>query len=265
MPLSLCYGQGSYLFWQQEITCKRIMTAMENIQSTYPSEFNSTLLERRQTDWQLVEIFQHPDFGNQLVIDHDLQISESDFAYNTAMTAPLLTLPECREVAILGGGDGGVMNEILMSFDRLDKAMGQVTLIDIDADVIDLCKQYMPQFCGKAFDDPRGEVIVGDAFGWIEQAQDLDAVVYDLTMDPVREGVSRSDFMQDILDKIHASLRPGGVLSLQACGEWQTDREELLGELRGNLLERFDLPLEQVVMVPSYGEMWTFMSARKPD
>lgn len=239
------------------------MTIMENIQQAYSSECDSTLLERRRTDWQLVEIFQHPDFGKQLVIDHDLQISESDFAYNTAMTAPLLALPECREVAILGGGDGGVMHEILMSFDRLHKSIGQVTLIDIDGDVIDLCKQYMPQFCGNAFDDPRSEVIVGDAFGWIEQAQDLDAVVYDLTMDPVRDGVSRNEFMQDILDKIHDSLRPGGVLSLQACGEWQDDREDLLGELRDNLHERFDAPLEQVVMVPSYGEMWTFMSAHK--
>ncbi len=239
------------------------MTTMEHDQQRYSPALHSTLLERRQTDWQLVEIFQHPDFGNQLVIDHDLQISESDFAYNTAMTAPALTLPECREVAILGGGDGGVMNEVLTAFDRLDKAVEQVTLIDIDGEVIDLCKQYMPNFCGNAFDDPRSEVIVGDAFGWIEQAQNLDAVIYDLTMDPVREGVSRSDFMQEILSKIHESLRPGGVLSLQACSEWQSDRDELLDELRNNLHERFELPQEQVVMVPSYGEMWTFMSARK--
>lgn len=239
------------------------MTAMEHLQQQYSPELHSSLLERRQTGWQLVEIFQHPDFGNQLVIDHDLQISESDFAYNTAMAAPLLTMPECHEVAILGGGDGGVMNEVLTSFDRLDKTVGQITLIDIDGDVIDLCKQYMPQFCGNAFDDPRSEVIVGDAFSWIEQAQNLDAVIYDLTMDPVREGVSRSEFIQDILDKIHGSLRPGGVLSLQACGEWQDDRDEVLGELRHNLYECFELPQEQVVMVPSYGEMWTFMSARK--
>ncbi|MEZ5453866.1 MAG: spermine synthase [Thiothrix sp.] len=240
------------------------MTVSENTSAWYQPEPSATLLERRQTDWQLVEIFQHPDYGNQLVIDHDLQISEADFAYNTAMTAPLLAVPECQEVAILGGGDGGVMNELLAAYDRLEKSLGQVTLIDIDGDVIDLCRQYLPRCCGTAFEDPRSEVIVGDAFGWLEQARGLDAVIYDLTMDPVREGISRSEFMQDIFGKIHDSLRPGGVVSLQACGEWQPDRRQLLEELRSNLDERFDAPLEQVVMVPSYGEMWTFLAARKP-
>lgn len=239
------------------------MNVMDNLQQQYQPECVSTLLESRQSDWQLIEIYEHPDYGKQLVIDHDLQISESDFAYNTAMAAPLLALPECNEVAILGGGDGGVMNEILTSFDRLDKTLNQVTLIDIDGDVINLCKRYMPRFCGEAFEDPRSDVIVGDAFGWIEQAQGLDAVVYDLTMNPVREGVTRNVFMQDILDKIHCSLRPGGVLSLQACGEWQEDREELLSELHINLNERFAGLLEQVLVIPSFGEMWTFLAAHK--
>jgi len=222
-------------------------------------------LESRQSPWQSIEILSHPIHGNQLVIDDDLQISESDVAYNTAMTAPLLTLPQCRRAAILGGGDGGVLNELLTASDRLAKPIEKITLIDIDADVIELCRRWMPRLCGHAFDDPRAEVIVGDAFDWIEQARDLDAVIYDLTMDPVREGVSRTDFIQDILDRIHRSLRPGGVLSLQACGEWLSDRDLLLAELRQGLDARFENRQEQVVMVPSYDEMWTFMAARRPD
>jgi hypothetical protein len=54
-------------------------------------------------------------------------------------------------------------------------------------------------------------------------------------------------------------------LSLQACGEWLEERESLLSELRHNLNSRFGNLQEQVVVVPSYLEMWTFMSAHKPD
>lgn len=241
------------------------MNPIKNDRKQTQSDSQTTLLERRQSKWQLVEILHHPVHGNQLVIDHDLQISESDFAYNTAMTAPLLTLPECRNIAILGGGDGGVLNELLSSFDRLAKPIDLVTLIDIDATVIDLCQHWMPRLCGEAFDDSRAKVIVGDAFEWIDKARNLDAVIYDLTMDPIREGISRNAFIQEILGKIHNSLRSGGVLSLQACGEWLEDREQLLKELRDNLNKHFEAQQEQVVIVPSYVEMWTFMSARKPE
>ena len=241
------------------------MNPIKNDRKQTQSDSQTTLLERRQSKWQLVEILHHPVHGNQLVIDHDLQISESDFAYNTAMTAPLLTLPECRNIAILGGGDGGVLNELLSSFDRLAKPIERVTLIDIDATVIELCQHWMPRLCGEAFDDSRANVIVGDAFEWIDKARNLDAVIYDLTMDPIREGISRNAFIQEILGKIYNSLRPGGVLSLQACGEWLEDREQLLKELRDNLNKHFEAQQEQVVIVPSYVEMWTFMSARKPE
>jgi len=218
-------------------------------------------LASRRSAWQQVEIFEHPVFGRQLVIDGDLQISESDAAYNTAMTAPLLTLPSCRQVAILGGGDGGVLYELLAQSDRLQRPLDRVTLVDIDETVVQLCQQWMPRLCGQAFDDPRLELRIGDAFAWIDAARDLDAVIYDLTMDPVREGMSRLEFIGGILDKIRASLRPGGVLSLQACGDWLADREQLLGELRDCLDARFRDRQEQVVTVPSYGEQWTFMAA----
>lgn len=228
------------------------------------TQLPTQLLVQRQSNWQQIEIHCHPIFGNQLFIDGDLQISEADLAYNSAMVAPLLTLNDCRKIAILGGGDGGVLNEILTSFDRLGTPCDRITLIDIDGDVIDLCQRWMPKLCGSAFSDPRAEIIVGDAFAWIDQARDLDAVIYDLTMDPVREGLSRNEFIQDILGKIHRGLRPGGVFSMQACGEWLGDREQLLSELRAHLGDRFTHLQEQTVVIPSYVEMWTFMTARKP-
>lgn len=239
------------------------MNAIDKPPQPVESTADATLVWRRDSPWQRIEILEHPVHGHQLVIDGDLQISESDVAYNTAMTAPLLTLEVCRRVAILGGGDGGVLNELLAVADRLERPVDRVTLIDIDAEVIELSRQWMPRLCGRAFDDPRAEVICGDAFAWLDRARDLDAVIYDLTIDPVREGQSRIEFIKEILARVDRALRPGGVLSMQACGEWLADRDVLLRELRESLDERFAEREEQVVMVPSYGEKWTFIAARK--
>jgi spermidine synthase len=223
------------------------------------------VLARRRTPWQLVEIVHHPVYGAQLLIDHDLQISESDFAYNAAMTAPLLTLDECRRVAILGGGDGGVLNEVIRSCERTGKPLESVTLVDIDGEVMHLCEQYMPTFCGNAFRHPLARIHQGDALAWIGEARDLDAVIYDLTMEPVRDDTTRGEFIAGILSNINDSLRPGGVISLQAFGEWQTDRDVLREELYSGLDRCFSDRTVQQVIIPSYGELWTFMSARKPD
>lgn len=230
----------------------------------YETTADAAPVEARTSDWQHLEIRRHPVYGHQLIIDGDLQISESDFAYGSALVAPLLTLAECRRVAILGGGDGGVLRELLAELDRLGRALEAVTLIDIDGEVIDLCRQWLPRLCEGAFDDPRANIICGDAFAWLERANDLDAVIYDLTLDPVREGISRNEFIREILGQIHRALRPGGVMTMQACGEWVADREELLAELRASLDERFEAREEQLVTVPSYGEKWTFVTARKP-
>lgn len=230
----------------------------------YETTYSATPVEARASDWQHIEIRWHSIYGHQLIIDGDLQIAESDAAYGSALVAPLLTLGECRHVAILGGGDGGVLHELLSEFDRLGRPLEQVTLIDVDGEVIDLCRHWLARLCQGAFDDPRADVICGDAFAWLEHASDLDAVIYDLTLDPVREGVSRNAFIREILGQIHRALRPGGMLSMQACGEWVTDREELLAELRASLREGFEARQEQLVTIPSYGEKWTFITAHKP-
>lgn len=56
---------------------------------------------------------------------------------------------------------------LLTVCDRMGKPVDQVALIDIDAEVIALCRRWMPRLCDGAFADPRSKVIIGDAFDWI--------------------------------------------------------------------------------------------------
>lgn len=228
------------------------------------------VLADEHTGLQQVRILRHRLFGGQLYLDGDLQISESDAAYGMAMVSPLLGVDRLARVAILGGGDGGVLYELLRSLDALPPAPRQLTMIEIDARVVGLSRLHLPALCGEAFDDPRAQVIIGDAFAWIDQARDLDAVIYDLTMDPVRQDQSRDDFVAGIVARIARALRPGGVISMQCCGHGRADaadrveRRTLLPLIRQAIDSHFTDRCEQDVLVPSYQDLWTFLSARKP-
>lgn len=226
-------------------------------------------LHEEDSRYQRIRIARHPQFGGQLYLDGDLQISESDAIYGAAMAAPLLQLPAGARIAILGGGDGGVLNELLRGLRALGRMPGELTMIDIDERVIALSRLHLPALCGDAFEDPAAQVRIGDAFAWIGQARGLDAVIYDLTMDPVREGQPRSQFIAGIVASIARALRPGGVLSMQCCGHGledaadRDDRAVLLPMIRQAVDRHFSARTEQSVLVPSYRDLWTLLSARR--
>lgn len=221
----------------------------------------SRLLARSRSPYQTIEVVRHPLYGNQLYIDGDLQISACDRAYNIAMIAPVIAAGHCRRVAILGGGDGGVLHDLLRTAEITAQPLERVTLVDIDAEVIRLARCYLKPLCDDAFTHPRAEVIVGDALAYIGQARDLDAVIYDLTMDPVRSGQTLSAFVAEIVSHMARALRPGGVLSMQCGGERDAP---LQAEIRAAVARDFTDVVEQRVLVPSYEELWTFLAARKP-
>jgi spermidine synthase/spermine synthase len=217
-----------------------------------------TLVEAIESRYQRIEVRHHPRYGRQLYIDGDLQISESDQAYNLAMIAPLIVGPECRRAAILGGGDGGVLRELLRA---PGAGNAQVTLIDIDAQVIAAARRHLRGICGDAFEHPRAKIVIGDALAYLARARELDAVIYDLTVEPVRAGQSRRAFVEEVVAAMAEALRPGGVLSMQAGGR---EEAELVREVRAAVSASFTDVIEQRVLVPSFEDLWTFVAARRP-
>ncbi len=227
------------------------------------------VIEKVRSPYQLIEIARHPVFGNQLLINGDLQISESDHSYNVAMTSPLIILGKWKRVAILGGGDGGVMKELLDIDRKQNRELEKALMIDIDSEVIRLSKKYLPDLCGNAFEDPKSEVVIADVFEYLGDSEPFDAVIYDLTIDPVREEQTRREFLQELMEKVANALHSNGMLNMQCCGTQSYDqltgvrREEIMNDIYSALKPFFSDFSEQQVFVPSFGEAWTFLSARK--
>src|SRR3981081_4358197 len=89
-------------------------------------------------------------------------------------------------------------------------------MVDIDGQVVDLAKQYLPEWSDGAFDDPRARVIIGDALRFLKDDGDrYGAVISDLTK-PLRASPSLPLFNAEVFRDIKARLAPGGVYVLQA-------------------------------------------------
>lgn len=212
------------------------------------------LLSKR-TKYQQLDIIENSSFGRMMFLDKDLQIAESDvLAYDTAMVSPIIERKNrFKEVAILGGGDGGVLREVLKY--RPESAY----LVEIDEEVIKAAKKYMPVVCKKAFESRKAHIIVDDANRFLDEKHGFDAIIYDLTMHPEAiTNVDRTVFLNKIFSKIKNNLNNKGIVSMQCCAEFDTETIRLLKKL---LPKYFKNIVYKTSFIPSFCENWVFASA----
>ncbi|MBE0533418.1 MAG: polyamine aminopropyltransferase [Rhodospirillales bacterium] len=166
-------------------------------------------LVRRQTDFQELVIFETPHHGRVLALDGVIQATEKDeFVYHEMLAhVPLFALGSPKRVLVIGGGDGGILREVLRH------PVEQVRLVEIDGTVVDLCRQYLPSLSAGAFDDPRAQVTIGDGIRFVaETTETFDLIIVDST-DPAGpgEGLFTEAFYADCKKR----LAPGGLVVTQ--------------------------------------------------
>jgi spermidine synthase len=137
-----------------------------------------------KTKFQDVRIFESPGFGKMLVLDGIIQLSQSDeFIYHEMMShVPLLSMENPKRMLVIGGGDGGVLRE------STKHPLESIDFVDIDGEVVKLCRKYLPFISKGAFDDKRVNVRIEDGIKFIKSRRNMyDLVVVDST-DPVGPG-----------------------------------------------------------------------------
>lgn len=147
-------------------------------------------------------------YGRILLLDGIVQLSEKDeFMYHEMLVHPaMVTHPEPKRVLIVGGGDGGAAREVLKH------PVEEVVLVDIDADVIEVCQKFFPHLA--PWDDPRLEIVIDDATKYITNASNFDVIVMDST-DPFPSGVAEPLFSPRFFEDVHQHLTEEGVFVSQ--------------------------------------------------
>lgn len=169
------------------------------------------LLFEGATPYQKVQIYATERWGKVLVLDGIVQTTERDeFIYHEMLThVPMFACATPRRVMIVGGGDGGILREVLKH------DIEHVDMVEIDRTVVEYCITHMPtlNLAGAIYKDPRAELVIEDAFEFVKREQrKYDVILVDST-DPV--GAAEVLFSHTFYNLCRNSLNPGGVLALQ--------------------------------------------------
>jgi spermidine synthase len=184
------------------------------------------VLYDNQSDVQHIQVFKNNRFGRVLTLDGVVQTTEGDeFIYHEMLThVPILAHGAARRVLIVGGGDGGMAREVLRHA-RID----HVTMVEIDAGVVEFSKTYLPRLSDGAFDDPRLDLVIADGADFMAQSnQHFDVIIIDST-DPI--GPGEVLFTDSFYDHARARLAEGGILVTQN-GVPFMQPDELTGTMR---------------------------------
>ncbi len=173
-------------------------------------ELNKKLHEET-SDYQHLEIYQTKTFGNLMVIDGCVMLTDRDnFLYHEMLAHPaLFSHKNPKKVVIIGGGDCGTLKEVLKHPD-----IEQVWQVEIDERVTRLAERYFPDLCTSNA-DPRASFFFGDGIRWMADAipASIDVIIIDST-DPV--GPAEGLFAVDFYRNCFVALAEGGVLVQQS-------------------------------------------------
>lgn len=212
-----------------------------------------------QTEFQDLAMVKTEEFGNMLLLDGMVMTTEKDeFVYHEMVAHPVLyTHPNPEHVLVVGGGDGGVIREVL-KHPQVKKAV----LVDIDGKVIEYSKKYLPSIAGK-LEDARVEVLVGDGFMHIHEHKNAyDVIMVDST-EPV--GPAANLFTRGFYQGIYEALREDGIFVAQTDNPWF--KADLIQSVNKDVKEVFPIVRVYGANIPTYPSgLWTFtMGSKKYD
>ena len=172
------------------------------------------VLAAGKTSFQEYEIFENAQWGKTLMLDGRLQSAEIDeFVYHEALVHPAMVAhPDPRRVLVLGGGEGATLREVLRH-----PPVSQACMVDIDGELVELCRQWLPSFHRGAFDDPRTALVFADGRAWLADQPDgsFDVIIVDLP-EPLEEGPASLLFSREMYHLVRRKLGPGGLMSVQS-------------------------------------------------
>ena len=200
-----------------------------------------------RSEFQDILVFKSSTYGTVLVLDGVIQVTERDeFAYQEMIThLPMFAHPNPKKVLIVGGGDGGVLREVVKH-----SCVTEIHMCEIDQQVCEVGKEFFRTTLSTAFEDSRVKMMYCDAAKYlIEQGkgQDYDVIICD-SSDPV--GPAEALFKPEFFVSMREALSPTGILCTQ--GECQWLHLDLIAKVLGETRQLFGSARYAYTAIPTY-------------
>ena len=203
------------------------------------------VLADEQTQYQHLQFVETEFFGNAMILDGIIQMTERDnMGYHEMIVhVPMLAVGEPKRVLIVGGGDGGSLQQVLRY-----PSVEEVVICELDQRVVDLSREHFTASFGDPWTDPRARLLIRDAFGYLEENPGQYDVIISDTTDPI--GMAERLFSNEFYQLIVRALVPGGAAATQ-CEQPFFD-SELIKEIYQSAKELTSNPAYYYANIPTY-------------
>ncbi len=208
-----------------------------------------------RTQFQEVAIFESREYGTMLALDGLVQSAEDDeYIYHESLVHPALVAhPEPASVLVIGGGEGATIREVLRH-----PTIKRVVMVDIDRELVELCKEHLDDWHQGAFDDPRLELVFSDGKEFVAATREkFDGVIIDVT-DALDEGPALALYTEDFYRLVKRCLTASGLIVVQAMELSGLDYADHK-KVRQSLRHAFRHMKSYRAFVPSFWSMWGFV------
>ena len=211
-----------------------------------------------QSDFQRIEIFSTPEFGDILVLDDRIMLTQKDeFIYHEMIShVPMAVNPDIKNVLVIGAGDGGTVRELTKY-----KSIEKIDMVEIDRMVVDACKEFLPTVASK-LNDSRVRIFIDDGLRFVRSVENkYDLIIVDST-DPF--GPGEGLFTTEFYGNCYKALTDDGILVNQHESPFYITFAKSMKQAHKKILQFFPVVKVYQAHIPTYPSgHWLFGFASK--
>ncbi|MGI6077567.1 MAG: polyamine aminopropyltransferase [Fastidiosipilaceae bacterium] len=213
---------------------------------------------RHQSDYQSICILDTEEFGRVLIMDDYLMLTEKDepFYHEMITHVGMAVNPAITDVLVIGAGDGGTIRELTRY-----PGIRHIDLVEIDEDVISLCKAYLPQTACK-LDDPRVHLRVEDGVKFVRQCENRYQLIIVDSTDPF--GPGEGLFTREFYGNCFNALTADGIMLNQHESTFYDEYSDEMTRVHRTISDLFPIAMVYQSHIPTYPSgHWLFGFASK--
>ncbi len=177
-------------------------------------------LWEEDTDYQRIDVFDSEEFGRFLSSDGMVIFTDKDgFIYAEMIVhVPMAVHPHVRDVLVIGGGDGAVV-QCLAQYDDIER----IDVTEPDRRFVEICREFFPD-SAKGLDDPRVNVYYIDGLKFLRTKQNEYDLIINDAIDPL--GHTAGLFTREFYGNSYRALKEDGIMVYQHGSPFYDDDED---------------------------------------
>ena len=198
------------------------------------------------SEFQRIDIFESIEYGRFLTLDGFMMMTERDeFIYHEMIVhVPMSVHPNVQKVLVIGGGDGGVVRELLKY-----ETIKSIQLVEIDEQVVKVCKEFLP-ITANSLNDERVSVLYQDGLKYVRKWEnEFDLIIVDST-DPF--GPGEGLFTKEFYGNCYKALKEDGIMVNQHESPFYKEDANAMKRAHKRIVESFPISRIYQAHIPSY-------------